>query len=246
MMQPNGDVAHTSEALPEQVFHYTSIDAMIKIIDTRSVWCTALPYLNDSKERIFLFDAVRRRLPILKENDNSFDTTILLRALNEVSGDAHASLADEAFVACFARNSDSLMHWRAYCPQQAGVAIGFRSCCLGESPIAEKPLPGMLVNPCYFARVGYLNTKDDAVIDDVIHEAYESAKKGTARDPRSTLGDHFRWALGGIACLCKEKAFEVEDEFRLLLTSVRYRENNMQFRSVRSTLIPYVAMAIPN
>ncbi len=62
--------------LPDQVFHYTSIDTMMKIVDSRSIWCTALPYLNDSKERTFLLDAVKRRLPILKTKGASIDPAL--------------------------------------------------------------------------------------------------------------------------------------------------------------------------
>jgi hypothetical protein len=231
--------------LPDQVFHYTSIDTMMKIVDSRSIWCTALPYLNDSKERSFLLDAVKRRLPILKKEDASIDRQLRWPALEAEDANNVTSFADEAFVACFAENNDSLMHWRAYCPQQSGVAIGFRTACLQQAQINEKPLEGMVVPQVLFRRVGYLNPGDNAHIDWAIHTGYELAKKELAKHS-GDLDDHFRWALETIACLSKQKAFEVEDELRLLLGYVRYRENNIKFRAVRSTLIPYVEMGIRN
>lgn len=232
--------------LPDQVFHYTSIDAMMKIVDTRSIWCTALPYLNDSKERTFLFDAVRQRLPILKSKDTSIDPELGLQTLEVEDVDSLTSFADEVFAGCFAESSDSLMHWRAYCPQESGVAIGFRSACLKDARIAEEPQAGMVIPPVSFGRVGYLNAEDTTRIDDIIYKAYARAKDAIAKkNSWGVLNDHFRWAVDSFACANKLKAFEVEGELRLL-TYVRYRENNIHFRTVRSTLIPYVLMIIPN
>jgi hypothetical protein len=246
MKEPDNNTFTSPKNLPDQVFHYTSIDTMMKIIDSRSIWCT-LPYLNDSKERTFLFDAVKRRLPFLKQQDSSIDPDLGSPSLETADLDNWTSFADEAFVACFAENSDSLMHWRAYCPQQNGVAIGFRSACLHEAQIDQKPEAGMVVPRVLFARVEYLNTKDQALIDRVIYQAYDVAKKEVNKGSSwGNLNDHFRWTLDTFACISKEKAFEVEDELRLLLPYVRHREDNIKFRTVRSTLIPYVAMAVHN
>jgi hypothetical protein len=246
MTQLDNSVGTSSDGLPDQVFHYTSIDAMMKIVDARSIWCTAIPYLSDSRERTFLFDAVRQRLPILKNKDTSIDPELCLPALEAEAVSNLTSFAYEVFVACFAENSDSLMHWRSYCPQESGVAIGFRSACLKEAYIAEKPQEGMFIPPVSFGRVGYLNTEDTTRIDDIIYKAYARARHNfEVRNPRETLNDHFRWQVDTFACTNKLKAFEVEGELRIL-TYVSLREKNIRFRTVRSSLIPYVEMRIPN
>jgi hypothetical protein len=246
MTQLDNSVGTSSDRVPDQVFHYTSIDAMMKIVDARSIWCTAITYLNDSKERTFLFDAVRKRLPILKDKDTSIDPELGLQTLESEEAGTLTSFADEGFAACFAKNTDSLMHWRAYCPQESGVAIGFRSACLKEACIAEKPQEGMYVPSVSFGRVGYLSTEDTTRIDDIIYKAYARAKDKIAkRIPGVDLNDYFKWEVDGIACANKLKAFEVEGELRLL-TYVSLRERNIRFRTVRSTLIPYVEMRIPN
>ena len=210
------------DGLPDQVFHYTSIDAMMKIIETRSIWCTAIPYLNDSKERTFLFDAVRQRLPILKSKDTSIDPELGLHTLEVEDVNSLTSFADEVFVACFAENSDSLMHWRSYCPQESGVAIGFRSACLMEARISEKPQEGMVIPQVSFGRVGYLNTEDTTRIDDIIYIAYTRAKDKIAKwNTGGVLNDYFRWEVDIIGCTNKLKAFEVEGdiEFNLCIPS---------------------------
>lgn len=247
MIEPGTRETLQPANLPEQVFHYTALDTLIKIVNTRELWCTALPYLNDSKERTFLFDAVEPRLRHLKRIDNSIDPTLRLRTLEAEDVSNITSFAEEPFVACFAENGDSLLHWRAYCPQQSGVAIGFRTLCLSEVQISERPEAGMIVPRVSFGRVGYVDTRETAVVDSIIYRAYEAAKREAERDRNGwDLNDHFRWILDSVGCMNKEKSFEVEDEWRLLLPYVKYRENNIQFRTVRSTVIPYVSMTVPS
>jgi hypothetical protein len=72
-------------------------------------------------------------------------------------------------------------------------------------------------------------------------QAQEDSKKPEAWQ---TLNGYFREALACIGCFKKQKAFEGEDEIRLLLHALRYRENSIKFRTVRSTLIPDVAVEI--
>jgi hypothetical protein len=59
------------------------------------------------------------------------------------------------------------------------------------------------------------------------------------------LNDYFGWAVDAIACTNKHQAFQIKGEYRLLLSDVRYRENNIRLRTVRSTLVPYVELRIP-
>lgn len=246
MLASDNTTISSIEHLPEQVFHYTSLDTMTKIVQTRSMWCTALPYLNDSKERSFLFDAIAARLPAVKEAEKSIDPNVGLQVFEFANANDLTCLADEAFIACFAESHDSLMHWRAYCPQESGVAIGFRSACLKEARIDERPLPGIIVPQVSFGPVRYIDTSDTKLLDEIISRAYEAAKGDFERpDSWATINHYFRWALDGMGCMCKQKSFEVEEEFRLLLHYARYRENNIHFRTVRSTLIPYVPMIIP-
>jgi hypothetical protein len=36
---------------PEVVYHYTSMDTMIKIVESATIWATSISYLNDDSER---------------------------------------------------------------------------------------------------------------------------------------------------------------------------------------------------
>lgn len=239
-----------NERLPQSVFHYTSMDAMLNIVEKRALWCTAIPYLNDSAERSFLLDAVRKRLPYLKSKDNSLEADLSLPSIEVEDAHVATPLADESFVASFTKDGDSLMHWRAYCPQQSGIAIGFRCDCLRAADIDEDPKPGMVVSPIGFGKVGYIDTSDQTEVDNAIYAAATRAKEVLARygvrnGTGGDLADYFVWAVNATACTNKHRSFQIEGQYRLLLSDVRYREDNIRFRTVRSTLVPYVALRVP-
>jgi Protein of unknown function (DUF2971) len=185
----------------------------------------------------------------LKEIDRSLDRALSsdIEAIEEA--DLLTPLAKETFVASFSMAGDSLMHWRAYCPQQSGVAIGFRTDCLEAARIKEVPLPGMLVPPIALGKISYLDINDTSIIDRVIYTSVEIATRwfeNSPGHPGKTLSGYFRLALESFACATKHSSFEVEGEYRLLLGNVRRRENNIRFRTVRSSLIPYVEVEIPS
>ena len=144
---------------------------------------------------------------------------------------------------------DSLMHWRSYCPRESGVAIGFRTECLRNAELDEKRAAGMVIPPSGFGRIKYLDASNVDSIDDVIRYCSNLAKETLANNSNAkqeNIGRYFDWALSTVACTSKHKSFEIESEYRLLLTDIQYRENNLRFRPVSSSLIPYVAMRVPS
>jgi hypothetical protein len=234
--------------LPAVVYHYTSMDTMMKIVETKAIWCTAISYLNDTSEREFLLSEVRTRLPSLMEEDSTIEKDFHLHSMPVQDVNNITELADEQFVTSFSTLSDSLMHWRSYCPQQSGVAIGFKTECLKEAMIDEPPMTGMVVPPVEFGTVRYIRPGDKPQLDELIRSCVATAKKLQAQNSSSspsTLNDYFQWTIEATACGSKHSSFEVESEYRLVLFSARWRENNIRFRPVRSSLVPYIAMHIP-
>ncbi len=237
--------------LPDVVYHYTSLDAMAKIFESQSLWCTAISYLNDFSERNVVQSAVRVQLEILQKGGAPIDPALsLIDDPYTHAGSRLSSFANETFVASFGSNNDSLTHWRSYCPQHSGVAIGFKKEALNNARINEKPVPGMVSEEITFGRVNYLAHEDWKTINGIIRLAIVYATKTTERASATagpyTLAHYFSMYIDRIAAASKLNAFEAESEYRLVLFGLFGRENNLKFRTVRSTLIPYVEVFIPN
>lgn len=238
---------------PETVYHYTSIRSMMSIVKSRALWCTAISYLNDQTERQFLLGAIRRRLPTLMYSDQRIGLNIIKLVPTRPTSYQVTSFADEPFVTSFTVQEDSLMHWRSYVPQsESGVAIGFRVASLSQAQIDEKPEEGMVIPRIWFSEIQYVDPNSDSSVDVFVswllnsYESYSDAKAKTPEAVRMSPEEHFWWLAEYVAGSSKHASFSVEAEYRLLLSNVAYRENNIQFRTVRSTLVPYVSLSIPS
>jgi hypothetical protein len=44
------------------VYHYTDIDALLKIVEGRTIWATCINYLNDTSERTHYLRLVRKQI----------------------------------------------------------------------------------------------------------------------------------------------------------------------------------------
>ena len=108
---------------PEVVYHYTSIDTMMKIVDSASIWATSISYLNDVSEREHYLRLIRERIPVYRQSHSLPDESIFDDFLNE----SDLGFQSRPFVASFSEEDDSLPQWRSYCPHGNGVAIDRKS-----------------------------------------------------------------------------------------------------------------------
>lgn len=234
------------EALPEVVYHYTSMDTMTKIVENRYLWATAIAYLNDSNEQRFLIQRIMGRLKEWKEIGKDLNMAIDLDGKYDLRKSQITSIADQPFVVSFAAASDSLMHWRSYCPSQSGVAIGFKSHLLRKAEIGHVAAPGSSKPVIELGEVAYLDIENDHAIDEIIQRRLEAAE-GAARNTADFAVNTLFWiGVEATACGKKDAVFNVEGEYRLMIFNINSREEALRFRTVRSTLVPYVPVCIPN
>jgi hypothetical protein len=235
----------STENLPPVVYHYTSMDTLLKIVDTGTIWATNIQYLNDASERDHCLAVIRKRLDS-DEGHELFGPVIESESEREERG----FMPFLPFIASFSKDRDALTQWRSYCPQGNGVCIGFRTESLKNATVelsrtykGERD-PEITVS---FDAVRYLDSTDLPFIDRVIKDALEEATEfvNTAGG-RSTRDDDFWWNIEGLACRVKHNSFFVEQEYRLMATLISGGAYYTRYRASRSTLVPYVALALPD
>ncbi|MFC3124339.1 DUF2971 domain-containing protein [Pseudoroseomonas globiformis] len=112
---------------PSVLWHYTSGDGLIGMLNSGSLWSTHVSCLNDAGEMNYasslLFDALRR------QERNAADSSTEAQFLQFVlSGDSSGSaLGSNVFVACLTEKDDDLSQWRGYAGGEGGYAIGFNT-----------------------------------------------------------------------------------------------------------------------
>ena len=154
---------------PKIVYHYTTLDTMMKIAKTATIWATSINYLNDVSEGEYFGQLVRERIPVYQAT-HQVDASAMFDEFLKTSSER---VSARPFVASFSEDGDSLPQWRSYCPNGNGIAIGLRVDCLkrsfvntdgGEKPSALSPR---------FLKVSYLDTMTPESLDREITSAIE-------------------------------------------------------------------------
>jgi hypothetical protein len=204
------------------VYHYTTMDTMLKIVHGASIWATSINYLNDETEGEHFLKIVRKRIPEYRKKNKVEDESIFDAVLrNETKGFEFLP-----FAASFTHDSDSLTHWRSYCPRGNGVAIGFKVNCLKRAfvEVNGQRIESPFLKPV-FQGVTYLKADDLRACDAEIEGAIRMAEyffdqwgdKGESA--RLTLAEAFAFVIERRAYFIKDSSFSNEQESRLLVTS---------------------------
>jgi hypothetical protein len=107
-----------TDALPPTVYHYTSVDTAVKILNSFEMWCTNVSLSNDPSEGVHgqavIDDACVR------------DRDLLLQGARKlISEDI------EGYATSFSTAADELTQWRSYCGNGRGVSLGVDTKVLG-------------------------------------------------------------------------------------------------------------------
>jgi hypothetical protein len=108
--------AKAVDAPPEVLYHYTSADGLLGIIQSRQIWPTNALYLNDTSELSHATKILAEELeamPLrLKPNAGTFSMTIPVYSKD---------LPLDHFISSFCEDKDLLSQWRR--------CVGRRLCC---------------------------------------------------------------------------------------------------------------------
>ena len=229
---------------PKLLYHYTSIEGLKGIVDSKSLWASNIHFLNDAHEIGhaigLLRGQVQSRIP-----DAHGAAGKLLEQLNQYLHPANFK-QDLMFVVSFTECDDDLSQWRGYCKTGTGVCAGFESEHLSHQANAQTFLIGRCI---------YELAQQQEIITFVLDSILKSAAanptaESNKADPSQTFFDFFRQfqiPLLLTAALLKHRAFINEREWRLVSPIFEnYREAPIDYRAGKSMMIPYINFSIDN
>jgi Protein of unknown function (DUF2971) len=218
---------HLAQQPPATLYHYTSLEALRSIIQSKSVWATNIFYLNDSSEYRHVLSAIAKRIETrLEKISDAKQQADLRQLLMIVSNEPYAPI----YVASFSSHPDDLSQWRGYCPPGLGVCIGFDS---AEMKAAIEKERGTLGSVIYFADEN--GESFDPLIDSVINGLPHTRLK--LPKPIATGID-----VSFAAPFYKNESFKSECEWRICIgryLDIRQSVGKVNFRVGKSTLVPY-------
>lgn len=224
----------SSKTPPDIIYHYTSQDGLLKILDTKVLWATHILYMNDHTEFQHAFELTREKI----KSTLSRRTNPTIKAMLETCQKTLDHFKNNAvFVASFSEDGDLLSQWRGYGGDGNGFAIGFDRFILKELTESEM----WRLEPCvYDPKIQ--SRKISKLIASTIgpkfkgHPSYRTPEGVTTifvMTPDSRLLSD----LSHLSPLLKHPAFREEREWRLTLPENFATETH--HRPGQSMLIPY-------
>lgn len=175
--------------MPDVIYHYTSNDILLKILEDGALRLSSKHHLNDTQEGEQFFSLLSTH----KSNPN-------IRRLSSIR---IALETFEFFVTCFSTCGDRLSQWRGYAANGTGVAIGFKR---SEIVRVIKGSHEALLYPVAYANdVQQLPQARLTAIDALLTSAGEPSLKALQSFAKE------RWSI-------KPSGFSEEQEIRLILT----------------------------
>jgi Protein of unknown function (DUF2971) len=243
----------SSQKIPS-LYHYTTQNGLIGIIEKRSLWFTNIFYLNDASEYRYTYDLVEEELNKKEQNiARRFkypDEFLINRFLkdNLEFWDLSDYVVD--FVFSFTEKPDLLSQWRGYCGNESGYCIEFDY----EKIIKFARYKDFKLEECI-----YEDEEQRKLIKDKIEEVYKYCKdasfieilkkpKGLLSQMANTDEENERlnnirrlFLLGFIkyAPIFKHPTFYQEREWRMFRPFKKSTKVKTKFRSGKSMLIPY-------
>jgi len=234
---------------PELLYHYTTQQGLLGILEKGCIWATHYRYLNDTSEGHIVSKLLFEELA--KRSDDEGVISQGETILSEVT-------SQDVYVTSFSAHGNLLSQWRAYSGESGGYSIGFSPNYLeaiGKHFINNLPRPRYTPDnpliPCQYFNGDVerqLKDKIPKVVDSYIAEA-----EGTKRTPPPTgqVGRHTPagialrhfWDFSRDCAITKDYAFHEEREWRLVV-HLRQFAKDVFFRQGRSMLIPYLKIPL--
>ena len=219
------------------VYHYTTPEGLIGIVENRTLWATDVFYLNDSEEFALGIQIARDYMKNLKETANGEPAVGRLEwLLKELKGIGPLR-KKTVYVSSLSEDDDQLSQWRAYC-RGGGFAIGFKVGSLKKLATDQS----FVLEQCIYDPQEQRQLITGAV--DSIAGAWLNSSapwpEQPGEGPRFEISLNLVHELSRLSPMLKNQAFLEEKEYRLISEpSASYVEGQEKFRNHRGLVVPY-------
>jgi hypothetical protein len=224
-----------SKSPPEILYHYTSQDGLLGVVQSKTIWASKIQYLSDSQEFALALDLARHALERRRSADlSSSETELVTRMTADIERKERVNIC----VCSFSEEGDLLSQWRAYCSPGPGFSLGFKSGTLRS--LADRQ--NFFLAPCvYDWRI------QDQIVEELIEETISAfsleESKTNASGQESESIEKASWSfatkLATYAPLIKHLSFSKEKEWRLISHHISSSDAKFGYRGGHSMIIPF-------
>ena len=245
---------------PKYLYHYTSQEGLLGILQTNKLWMTNILYLNDSSEFTHTLDLVKselgnrmNHLGKLPADFKSFEwedmgiNTKRYTVYNDMKSDfdfTHSDMRPNIYVFSLSKEKNDLSQWRGYCPNGIGFCIEFNT---------EKLLNTIKETKYDLIKCIYDKEEKETIVKllfDSLESLFESGSKN--KQDLSYLEPGFKTIkisykgkieiihylqIMDVSPRMKDESFKNENEYRIVQ---KVKSNEKKYRQGNSMIIPYI------
>lgn len=234
---------------PDLLYHYTSLDGLLGIVKSKTIYATDVGFVNDSSEltyaKALIQDHVKAHYP-----DGALLNFCFVAYLEM------ATTISAHYLTCFCAEGDLSSMWTGYADRGMGYALGFRRDELADMPCCL-PKGGPTILPIEYQR--QKQTKLVAKLLDGLAQALSRLAAApefhldTMAIPNRIMAHEMAWdahqLLARMMFTFKNPAFQEEREWRLVVRNhpafgAESGSLVTEFRDVKGQRIPYVKVPL--
>jgi hypothetical protein len=238
-----GCVQYDPEAI---VWHYTTGDGLLGIIESGSIHATQASCLNDSTEIRYASNLFHDALITLREGmAGEADAHQFLTKVVELSNEnpeTPIAAPSRFFVSCFSAQEDDLSQWRAYSDPggENGYAIGFVARGLSDLP------NGALLRVNYDKALHKVIARETAEATlQFFRDGMENKRADTVEQWTTEFLIAWQEQINRLAPIAKDDCFQTENEFRIVHELNVTELHQVRFKQKRTLLSRYLPLRFP-
>jgi hypothetical protein len=226
--------------LPSVIYHYTTREGLLGILNEGFLWATDIRYLNDSNEfelaKKVLFEVMDKPngVPFNKNEKKVLDG--IKHWMEKTSDQLHS------YVCSFSEKEDLLSQWRGYTKPGDGYAIGFFTNDL--KALLKKPT--FSLEYCRYEKIAQKELVERFLRDVIRSPSFKPVMANNCYESSMNLFFEHLPPFMSIAPLIKDESFKEECEWRLVAPFSGALPNKLCFRSGKSALKPYIPFCLKN
>jgi Protein of unknown function (DUF2971) len=218
---------------PRMLYHYTSTDAFVKIIQSGQIHMSDACATNDYLE----CRLVRHWVASLEKEHQTPSATKFFEMFWSMYR------LWRGYIASFSTEKDTLSQWRAYADDGRGVAIGLNTT---TSELAV--IPHMNVNTpegISCSKIRYCDLyKEDNQFERLVHSF---VRKGLDYEDHGVASSFLADILFRLGTVFKNDAFDEEQEWRLInISTTIVQTDKLHVRAAKDRICPYMAYTFPS
>lgn len=225
------------------IYHHTTTDGIIGILENQAIWATDIKFLNDYDEFLIglqeITTTTERNKHSRREESYASQIVDLYNSLEENL--RKNLLGRSVFIASFTKTRDNLRQWMSYGRPNSSYSIGFERSLLENMPLD----PQQYRSDELAYKFGDVDYEMNSLISRSLNFEHitKLLKKGAIED---IVRDIFNDAMFG-CCLIKRKQFSDENEARMVLQTRKIDMPCAQskFRNWGGVITPYINIPIP-